>query len=291
MIFFYLSEAFKSLGRNKLGSFITVITTSVAILLTSFSILLIFLSHTIEQKLKSRVEVNLFISDSVSSNRIEELKKILVNDDQIRHVDYINKEEAKQKFIAETGEDFSNVLDVNPLPVSFSIRFKPEFVKESSLSALVDEYKKLDGVDEVVFNYSSTLKILDFINNSKMFIYIGAALLIILSIYLVFSNGRLLIHSKNEIFETMKLVGAKLDAIKIPIYLNGIFLGFFAALLSAAVYNLAIYLVTSVYYNLSFLRLYFDFNFVILFVGLFFGFIGSYFASRKISLKVNKFNN
>lgn len=51
-------------------------------------------------------------------------------------VQFISKDSAKQKFIRETGEDFSKVLDINPLPDCYNVTLDANRVE-------ANEYKEL----------------------------------------------------------------------------------------------------------------------------------------------------
>ena len=86
----------------------------------------------------------------------------------------------------------------------------------------------------------------------------------------------------------MKLVGAKLRTIKIPIYFNGIIMGIIASAICLGIYYFAINL-ASKFYNLGIFA--FDVKYLIALVfilGVFFGFLGSFLATLNVSLKINK---
>ncbi len=288
MILYYFAESFKSLNRAKLGSFITILTTCIAVFFSVVSIILVLLSKDIDEKLKSQIEINLFIEDSLSETEINLLRLSLLDDNSINRVNYISNKEAKEKFVRETGEDFKAVLDVNPLPASFSIRIKPEQVTENLLRNLVERFESIDGINDVVYDYSLTLKILDFIQSMKLFVYIGAIILVILSTYLVYSTNRLLLQTREEQYNTMKLVGARLKTIKIPIILNGIIIGFIASIICMISFNLIIVIISNMYKKINFEESIYYLNIIILFLSLLFGIVGSLLLSQKITLRINQ---
>jgi cell division transport system permease protein len=57
------------------------------------------------------------------------------------------------------------------------------------------------------------------------------------AVYLVYATVRMIIHSRMNEFETMKLVGAKLSTIKIPVVLNGLIAGLISGLLAFLLFN------------------------------------------------------
>lgn len=288
MIFYYISESFKAFKRAKFASLITIVTTSFAILLTAFSLMLIFMSSQISEKLKSQVEINVFLTDTAGTSIINEMKMYFQKDDRIGYAKFVSKEEAVEKFIRETGEDFRSVLEVNPLPSSFTLRLKPKYVESINLDNLITELKNMTGVQDVVYDYRTTLKLLDILNSSDIFIYVVSILLTLLSIYFVYSNNKLQILARTDQINSMKLVGAKLSTIKFPIIINGILLGIISSLICIILYNIILIVLTKIFIIVTFSNILYLFNFLLFLLGVLFGFIGSILSVMKISLKIEK---
>lgn len=148
--------------------------------------------------------------------------------------------------------------------------------------------KNISGVNDVQYKSEFIAKILSFIERSKTYIFSITIILILLAFYIVFSNLKLIIYNRLPEIETMKLVGAKLSVIKLPIIFNGIITGIIASGLAALFIVLFFYysstLFDSSHYVKSILT---NPIFLISFVaGPLIGLLGSIFASRGISLKV-----
>lgn len=289
MIYFYFTESIKSFNRAKLASLVTIFVTCIAILLTITSLTLVLLSRNLNDYLKSQIRINVFIADSLSDNDIQVLKSNLENDAYVQNVQYINKTDAVKKFIEDTGEDFRKLLDINPLPASFTIRLKPEKVDEKSLTALADKVGKMKGVDDVVYEYDLILKMLNFLFSFELLIYAAAFISILLSVYLVYSINKFIIHTKTGEYNTMKLVGARLKIIRIPILINGLIIGMISGVICALGYNLLLVLLNKIYHNINFTKWYYLINLVIIIFGIIFGLLGSFLATRKITLKIESF--
>jgi len=288
MFLYYLKETFKSLFRAKFASLLIIITTSVAIFFVTFSVAMVVYSHTINKKLKENIKISLFLSDTLTKAQTKKVGEKVFSNLFVNSYKYVSKEEALQKMKEKTGEDFLDVLEKNPLPASFEVKLNPDSVSYKSINSIIQTLKNIKGVDEVVYDYSLTLKILNYLNKSKKVIYILGALLILLSIYLVYSNNRLMLTSRMAQYNTMKLVGAKLGTIKIPIMLNGILMGFIAALICISLYVLVFNFISKFYSDFSINE--FDYYFALLAValGVLLGFIGSFLATLKISLRIKK---
>jgi cell division transport system permease protein len=286
MFLYYIKETFNSLFRSKLGSLLIIVTTAIAIIFVTFSIGLVVFSSTINNKLKENIRISLFINDSVSnySNIQNELKDNIY----VESYRLISKREALKLMQEKTGKDFSAVLEANPLPASFEVKLHSDSVSTESIEPIVKTLESTNGIDDVVYDYTLTLRLLNYINSSKKIIYGVSIFLVLLSIYLVYSNNKLLLSSRVNQYDTMKLVGAKLRTIKIPIYFNGIIMGMISATICLSIYYFAIN-IASKFYNLSIFT--FDVKYLIVLVivlGIFFGFLGSFLATLNVSLKINK---
>jgi cell division transport system permease protein len=197
-------------------------------------------------------------------------------------VNLISKDMAIDEFIKETGNDFRKVLDSNPLPNSFIVKFQPNPLDEINIESFTNKYKKTSGITEVVYDYKTVLKLLNYLKSSEKIVYIFSFALVFLSLYLVYSNNKVQIQSNRNLYLTMKLVGAKSVSMKIPIILNGIIIGLISSIICVVLYNLGLLLLNKVYANFNLIPQFRIVNLIILIIGLSLGFLGSFISSNKI---------
>jgi cell division transport system permease protein len=91
-------------------------------------------------------------------------------------------------------------------------------------------------VDEVVFKEGFIYSLLNYIDRAKIYLFIITTIVFMVAVYLVYATVRLIINSRMNEFETMKLVGAKLATIKIPVVLNGLIAGLISGLLAFIIF-------------------------------------------------------
>ena len=285
---FILKEVFKIISRSKLHFIINLISLSISVFLILVSFLFLYATDTINKYLQENLTISVFLRDNISDEKLKEIESFLSSKIYTAKLEYVSKEKAYDIFLEETGEDFKKILDYNPLPASFNLFLKSEFVTEDLINSINDELNKIPEITEVVSKmdfYENLLSVSEKIKNYILFITI---LMIITSVYLVYSTNKLIITSSYEKFETMKLVGAKLSTIKLPIILNIILVGLIAGLLSIGF----IYLIISfLELNLQSVLNYLNLNQIILFLfilltGPFLGVLITVFSLRKITLKV-----
>jgi cell division transport system permease protein len=288
MIVYYIKETFNSLFQSKLGSLLVIFTTAIAISFVALSAGLVIFSNAINNKLKQNIQINLFVNDTLKSSEYGQIENELKSNTYINNYRLVDKDEALREMKLRTGEDFLSVLESNPLPASYTVKLISDSVSAESIESIISSLKRIGGIDDVVYDYTLTLKILNYINSSKKIIYASSIFLVLLSIYLVYSNNKLLLSSRITQYDTMKLVGAKLRTIKLPIFLTGMIMGLIASAICIGVYYLGLNIIKS-FYIIDFI----DFNLlyaalIIVVLGILLGFLGSFFATLNVSLRLNK---
>lgn len=288
MFLYYITETYRAVKQSKLASVITTLSITLAVLAASLSILLVVLSDIIDRELKERVQVDIFLKDNIDSERIASLKKELETEEGVNYVEFISSDKAEEMFIKETGEEFSSILDINPLPSSFKINFNKNLASEQMLDNFIDKYESNEYVDEIIYDYSTVISVLNFVNSSRIIIFSIALLLIVFAVYLVYSTNKLQIQNKLAQLNTMKLVGATLSTIKIPLYLSGVVFGLLGGFICITIFYLLMNFAQSLHINFNFAKYFYFALIMIIILGLIFGLSGSFISSRSVTLKIDK---
>ncbi|MCU7494570.1 MAG: hypothetical protein HF314_01500 [Ignavibacteria bacterium] len=240
-------------------------------------------------RIKDKVTLNVFLADGLSEDDISLLKERIGKLDYVKSSRYVSREAAEKEFLKETGEDFREVLEYNPLPSSFVLSLKDEYVTPDSLRRASAGISALPGIDEVVSQSQSVYEALNSLRAMKKYVFSAAAVLVLISLYIVYSTNRLVINGKSLQLETMKLVGARLSLIRLPIVMNGIMIGLAASCISFGLFRLVNWWLIK-YAALP------DFGFVndpfvnitIILSGPMIGLVAGVLAVQKITLKVQK---
>ncbi len=289
MLKFYISESFRVIMRAKLASFISIITLSISITFIVASLILIFLSSKIENSWKNEISINLFINDSVPNNQLSKIKNKILEINEVKNVKYFSKEEAYKKFVELTGDDFKRIIETNPLPRSYTLSFTNK-INKKKIEKIIPKLKKIGGVEDVVYDYNLTFTILEYISSIRAIVFILAIFFTSLSFYLLFSTSRLIISERMAQYSTMKLVGAKLSTIKIPLLLTGIIFGVISASICITIVDVFYITFKAFYPHFRFENYIYFINFIIILFGLLLGPVGIGFYTKKISLQIDDFN-
>ncbi|HSL90632.1 MAG TPA: permease-like cell division protein FtsX [Ignavibacteriaceae bacterium] len=288
MILFFIKESLRLFSRAKLSSFLTFVSTSIAVVLIVISYFLYQSSENLENYLKENISISVFLKDSVQKNKFENIQEEILNTGFISNAEFISKEKAVEIFIKETGEDFRKILDYNPLPSSFNLKLKSDFAEQDSVKKIISTLEAFPWVDEVVYRDDYMQKLLSYIKEFRLYILGITAIILLVSIYLVYSTVRLIINSRTEEFETMKLVGAKLSTIKIPIILNGLMIGLLSAFAAGILFYLIISYAGGYISTIKVIKFdYVQFLIIMSISGPLLSFLVTLISLRKVSLKIS----
>lgn len=287
MVYFWFREAFKSIIRAKSSFILTLVSLTIAVVLIEASIITLQLSNIFQVKLKSNINISVFIKEPFNESDVGNYQSQLKDKPFVKEVNYISKEDAASSFIRETGEDFREILDYNPLPASFVVNLLPDVVLKDSLNMIIDNLSGINWVEEVVFKENFVYRLLSYLDAGKNYLFVATAVLMFIAVYLVFSTIKLITHNRLRELETMKLVGAKLSTIKMPILLNGIITGLLASLIALGIY----YFISTQAMQFTLIKNFlFDYRLYylasLLIIGPALSFIVTVFGLRKVTLKI-----
>jgi len=278
-----LKEAMSGFRKSKLSSFASIFVLFISLLAIGMFAVAGYNLNRLIKTIKGKIEVEVFIKDGRTSEQIDSLKKIVMSFNEVEDVFYISKEEAAKIFEKEFGENIFNVLDFNPLPASFKIKLKEEFRTLHGVESLVRKLKKIPDFEDVKYR-RALLGIIErrFRILSQVFFAAGI-LLSVVSILLIVNTIRLTIYAKRKLIKIMQLVGATRGFIVLPFliqgFLQGLIGGFFSALTIYVVVKIIIpQLPDDVISSINVSDLFFP---VLIFLGCFLGFAGSWISARK----------
>ena len=278
-----IREGVSGFQRAKLAAVGSILTITVALLLVGLFYVVSVNTSRILDNLRSKVEMEAFLDEPITSARIGELRRGLTTVDGVDHVYYVSKDEAAKIFKDEFGEDINGVLDFNPLPPSFKIYLKESFRTPAKAETIAKKIKTLQGVDNVIYR-KDMLEFLE--NRSKTLSTIGlfvGLLIAFSSIFLVSNTIRLTIFAKRKAIQTMKLVGASRSFIRAPFLIEGILQGVVGGTIAAAIlYYIVSFAVAFISKELAdFIQIDLVFYLGIIVIGAILGLLGSTISVRK----------
>ena len=275
---FLITESFKGLFRAKLQAFISSVTISITLIVftLTYYAYINFIDYTFE--LKTRYRIDVFFNSDILIDDGRNIFNLIMNINGIEKGEFIDKEFASDIFEAYFSTKVENILGTNPLPLGGRFDIEQSFRNVDSMESIVDKIKKINGVDQATYRSGLISRLDKIIDNSFNILLLIGFSIFTLSIILVSNTIRLIIHSRRDTIETLKLLGATRIFIKIPFLIEGILQGLIGSIISLTIlwiiYSVAQYIFIPIFNPMG-INISTIFYYNILF-GVFLGIIGSY---------------
>lgn len=232
------------LGRFK---FISVLfSTTLSLFIVGLFGVIVIQAKTLTSLIRENIEIQVFLNKNLSSaeltrigNVLESKPYVLKKEDKAG-LQFISQDEAAKVFLQDTGEDFAQFLDDNPLRDSYTISIAEEYQTSDKIKEIVAEIQKIDGVFEVTYMADLVESINQ--NLTKVAIVMGGFILILIFTVVMLINNtiKLALFSQRFLIRSMQLVGATRGFIRKPFLLRAFFFGIVAGIIASSLLFLII---------------------------------------------------
>lgn len=222
---------YRRLIRSYLSS---VISITLVLLLIGLAGIFAINTKAVSDYFKENIKISVIFDNSVEEEHSKSVYRDMSKSRYIKELTYVSKEDGTNEMIEILGQDFLEVFEFNPIPISIDIKLKAEYIHLDSLVLIKTELMGLEGVREVIYQESLIDIIADNMEKVGYVILTFVVILMIISIVLINNTIRLNLYSKRFIIYTMKLVGAKRSFIRRPLMWRAIIQGSISGLISVS---------------------------------------------------------
>ncbi|HNV98100.1 MAG TPA: permease-like cell division protein FtsX [Chitinophagales bacterium] len=230
------TQAGKSLQKKQTHYINAILITALALLMLGIMSVL-FLSFKYEEaNIKEDLVISAYLKEGLTQPDIDKLLKRIENNESVKSIRFISKEEAMDIFKSKFNEDPSEILeDVNPLPASMDISLEAAAVNVDSISAFRE---KLQLYPEITHTRANEALISSVDTDLKVagFIIAGISILfLVIAIAIIDKTIRLSMYSNRFLVRSMQLVGATRGFITAPYVKRSIVNGIISAAIALVV--------------------------------------------------------
>lgn len=224
----------KSTMRRRLVSawISTVISLSLVLLLIGVGALMLVNAKAVSDYFKESLQVSVLLKEHVNEEEALAWESKLSSVPGIRSTRFISREEGVEEMSRMLGQDFLDVFETAPVPISIDVSLEAAYVSSDSLAVIKETLAESPLVEEVVYQTS----LVDALNANLHKISLGlavlVALLLFISFVLIANVVRLELFSRRFTIYTMHLVGATVGFIRAPFVGRAALQGLFAALVA-----------------------------------------------------------
>lgn len=198
------------------------------------------------EQIKGNVEVRAFLRGDMNPKDSTALMEQIASKPYVRDFKYVDKETAKELYIAGEGEasrkSWDVVFESNPLPNAIFFHLKNDYVQIDSLKMIEQDLKQNVYVAEISYPAAVVSNLNDNIRKIGLGLLVVAVIIAISVIFLIDNTIRLAMFSNRFIIKTMQMVGATRQFIAKPLTIRAIING----AISAAIAIVLIYILISV---------------------------------------------
>lgn len=240
-------EGMINFRRNGWLSFATITVLSLSLFIIAFAGLIMIGTRLIVSNLEDRISISVSFNPDVPESRMHEMEQDLRQFKEIESVEYVSRDQALDRFLANTGSDpvirqAINEIGENPLLASLVIRAKDQVNYEKITRALQSSQYQTD-INRI--NFEKNRKIFERLNTisnatRKFGFALGVAFAII-AVLITFNTIRITIYSHRQEFEIMRLVGASNLYVRMPYFFEGILYGVCAGLVALGLVGISAY--------------------------------------------------
>ena len=210
----------------------SVISISLVLLLVGVASMLLVNAKGVSDYFKENMQISVLMKQDVSDADALEFRDELEQERYIKNTTFISREQGQRELADQLGEDFLDVFETSPIPVSVDVTLKAEYVSADSLAMVSNEIAKSSLVDEVVYQQSLVDALNANLGRISVVIAVFIGLLLFISFVLINNTVRLNVFARRFTIHTMKLVGATKSFIRAPLLVQSAFQGVFSAMIA-----------------------------------------------------------
>nr|WP_294934021.1 permease-like cell division protein FtsX [uncultured Flavobacterium sp.] len=281
-----MASSFDKFQKRRLISSYFSVVLSIFLVLFLLGALGLFVIHSekISNSFKEDIPMSVYFKDEANDTVLKAFEAKLKGSAFVKDFAFVSKEDAAKNNKDIVGEDFLEFLGMNPLPNSFDIHLKGEYVEAAKIKEIESDIKTNEMVSEVIYDKKLVELANENIKRISFWILVISAVFGVISMLLINSSLRLSVYSNRFIIKTMQMVGATKAFIRKPFIWRSIRLGLIGSGLAIiALIGLTFY-VDSLFPSLGIAKDYLSMAIIVggvLGIGIIITFVSTYLATQR----------
>lgn len=223
----------KKMVRRILSAYLSsVISISLVLLLVGMVTALLLNTRRVSDYIRSHMQIEVFLEESVTSAGAEALMPALSAVPGVADVRFVTEEEGRKELAETFGEDFLDVFQDVPVPLSFEVALEPAYVSTDSLGRVGERISALPGVESVSYPAAFVDRLNANLGKVGLVLVLLIAVSLFISFVLIGNTVRINVFARRFTIHTMTLVGATKGFIRRPFLLRSVLQGLASALLA-----------------------------------------------------------
>jgi cell division transport system permease protein len=282
-------RALRDIRNNTFLNMVSVVTIALSVFIVSAFVLFFINATDFLDGWRKGVRIIVYMTDGTSEAGRLSLKEAIQKTGAAQEIVFISKDEAFKDLKKKIGDQSSLLdgLDKNPLPDSLELALKDVYRSPEDIETLAAQITGLPHVDDVEYAQKWLHRFAGVYNLFKITGLVLASIFFIATLLIIANTIRMIMFSRREEIEIIRIVGADENFIRYPLFIEAILQGFLGGFLGIAALFLAFVLTVpnlSIEGAFSFFEMRFipvKFSLAIVLCSMTIGWIGCYFSIRK----------
>ncbi|MFC1591773.1 permease-like cell division protein FtsX [Thermodesulfobacteriota bacterium] len=222
-----ISTALLNIRKNKLLSLLT--TTTIAICFMIFiSFLIVFLNlSAFKKSWVEGLQVIVYLKPDINADAIEKTKIDVAAHEEVASIHFVSSSDALTILrTALKGQDgILEGLSENPLPHSLEIKLKNKFLTVAGVETFVNRIQKHAHIQDIEYGEKWLERFIAFFEIMTIISFSLGGFLFLFTLFIISNTIKLMVYSRRDEIEIMRLVGATNLFIQMPFWIEGIIQG------------------------------------------------------------------
>ncbi len=233
----------KESTQVKLSTYLySIISTTLVLFMLGILGTVLLHAKALSDHFRENVEITIALKTDINTPDSTALVQYLDAQAYTHEVNYISKIEAAKMFTQNSGEDFMEVLDFNPLFASFILYVNADYANTDSLQQIQASLEEQVGVAHVYYHEG----LIDVINRNirkiSIILLVLGVIFLVMAFVLIDSTIKMAMYAKRFLIKSMQLVGATRAFIAKPFEQQSIYNGMISGLVAALLLVLSLVL-------------------------------------------------
>jgi cell division transport system permease protein len=224
---YFVSEALTNLWTNRLNNFFSMAIIIFSLFTFGLFVLTAENLSGLIRRWTDNVRVNVFLTKGTSRDAVSQLESAIRKSPVVSSYQFVTEDLALRRFQSyyPSMKELTSELDANPFPASFEINIRKEFQNHSSVTDFVQTLRNEKLVDDVEYDQEWIDRIQFIIRFVRIVGLVFGGILMFTATFTIGNVIKLMVLSRKDEIEIMKLVGATNGFIKGPFLTEGILQG------------------------------------------------------------------
>ncbi len=223
---YLVKKGITSVWKNFVMSFASFSILLVSLFQISLTVLVMMNVNIVLGNVEDTNQVIVYIKDGVSASTVEHIGDVLHSNADLTDIEFVSKDEAMVEFTEKLGEyaELMDYLESNPMPEAYKVRV----TDVEKIRPIVAAIETLEGVEDVRTSYEFADALVNIRNTFSVIIIAVLLTLVLVSIVIISNTIRTSVFARRSEITIMKYVGATNGFIKLPFFVEGMFVGILA---------------------------------------------------------------